>query len=83
MLVTALMIPHDDALSEDAGTEQILKRIGAGRSRWASFTIDLDAISQWLDNHIDKRPEGMGLGNQLSGEDDVIIGLKLKFAMFV
>ncbi|KIM25876.1 hypothetical protein M408DRAFT_73505, partial [Serendipita vermifera MAFF 305830] len=48
----------------DAGTDEILKRIGAGRSRWASFTIkDLDAIAQWLDNHIDKRPEGMGLGN--------------------
>ncbi|KIM20645.1 hypothetical protein M408DRAFT_307013 [Serendipita vermifera MAFF 305830] len=63
MLVTALLVPHDDVLSEDDGAEEVLKRIGAGRSRWASFTIDdLDAIAPWLDNHIDKRLEGMGLG---------------------
>lgn len=61
--VTALIVPHDDILSEEASTE-VLKRIGAGRSRWASFTIDdLDAIAPWLDAHIEKKMEGMGLGN--------------------
>jgi hypothetical protein len=50
-------------LSED-GADEVLKRMGAGRNRWASFTADdLDAIAPWLEDHIEKRIEGMGLGN--------------------
>jgi hypothetical protein len=61
--VTALLVNHDDTLSED-DSDEILKRMGAGRNRWVSFTADdLDAIAPWLDDHIEKRMEGMGLGN--------------------
>ena len=44
-------------------SQDILQRIGSGRSRWASFTSDdLDAIAPWLEGHINKRVDGMGLG---------------------
>ncbi|PVG03624.1 hypothetical protein CPB86DRAFT_378138 [Serendipita vermifera] len=57
--------PKDyDGTNEEFWVGPILGRIGHGRSHWASFTLDdLTAIAPWLEDHIEKRVEGMGLGN--------------------
>lgn len=65
--VTALLVPTDakPPVNEEGrdDEDELLRRIGSGRSRWASFTADdLDAIAPWLSEHIDKKMEGMGLG---------------------
>ncbi|KAG8784101.1 hypothetical protein FRC15_003988 [Serendipita sp. 397] len=63
MLITAVLVSQTEAPLTD-GSEELLRRIGRGRGRWVSFTTtDLDAIAPWLSAHIEKRVEGMGLGN--------------------
>ncbi|CAG7848441.1 SubName: Full=Uncharacterized protein {ECO:0000313/EMBL:CCA71228.1} [Serendipita indica DSM 11827] len=57
MLVTAILVSSSDELTGDSA-EELLRRVGSGRSRWVSFTgEDLDTIAPWLKTHIDKRME--------------------------
>jgi hypothetical protein len=57
-------VRHSEEPLEGDESQDILRRIDSGRSRWASFTSDdLDVIAPWLEGHINKKVDGMGLGN--------------------
>ncbi|KAG8802914.1 hypothetical protein FRC17_006316, partial [Serendipita sp. 399] len=63
VLITAVIVSQTEEPLTDGGDE-LLRRIGRGRGRWVSFTTtDLDTIAPWLSTYIEKRVEGMGLGN--------------------